>query len=86
MKNLELVDNSGGSSETDVLIGADLYWLLVDSEVNKKGCFRVGGYQLKIWLVGEWSSSQDLFCGRFYEKLLVNYSRIVSAKFFLGRS
>ena len=52
MKNLELVDNSGGSSETDVLIGADLYWLLVDSEVNKKGCSELVAISLKFgWLV-----------------------------------
>ena len=38
LKDLELADDGGGSSEIDALIGADLYWLLVDGEVKKNGC------------------------------------------------
>ena len=35
LRDLELADDVGGSSEIDILIGADLYWLLVDGEVKK---------------------------------------------------
>ena len=52
MRDLELADDGGGSIETDILIGADLYWLFVDGEVKKKRLFRFGGYQIKVWLVG----------------------------------
>ena len=36
MRDLELADDDGGSGEIDILIGADLYWLLADGEVKKK--------------------------------------------------
>ena len=38
LRDLELADDGESSIETDILIGADLYWLLVDGEVQKNDC------------------------------------------------
>ena len=47
-----LADDGGGSIETDILIGADLYWLLVDGEVKKKDCSGLVAIRSKFgWLV-----------------------------------
>lgn len=35
MRHLELADDAGGSGEIDILISADLCWLLVDREFKK---------------------------------------------------
>ena len=35
LRNLELADDAGGSGEIDILISADLCWLLVDGEFKK---------------------------------------------------
>ena len=45
--------------QTDILIGANLYWLLVNGEVKKNDCSDLAAIRSN--LVGSWPSSKGWF-------------------------
>ena len=81
LRDLELAHDGEGSGEIDILIGADLYWLLVDGEVKRnKGSGLIAIRSKFGWLVVQF---QGLFLRVVLQKVVCRLLTYCVCKIFL---